>query len=75
MVHVVTVVDGVVSGINSFEEKDVKKAESLFKEFAREQIDENLTEGDFDDFLMDGYVEAESHNLSICITHNELEVK
>ena len=71
MIHVISIEDGNVLSIRSF--KDVTKAEECFKTWAREEINEDFTEEELDDCLIDGTVEADSHNLAINLVHSEVE--
>jgi len=73
LVHIVSIVDGNVCSLKTFNESDVEKAEKLFCDLAREEINVNLTDEDLDDHIMDGYIESDSNNLAINITWSSIE--
>ncbi len=82
LITVVKVTDSVTDEIHTFvaDEKGIKQAEILFKEYADHFLDQTLTPDEreeiIDDCLSDGYIEGDDDylpaNYSVSITHHRL---
>jgi len=73
LIHVVSIVDGNVCSLNTFNDSNTEDAHDMFKRFAREQINENLTDDELDDYIMDGTIESDSSNLAINLVWSTIE--
>lgn len=83
LITVTKVTESVVDEVRTFvaDEKGIRKAELLFKEYADHFLDQNLSHEERDDIiedaLMDGYIQGDDDVLpsdySVSITHHRLE--
>lgn len=82
LITVIKVSEDVLDEIHTFvaDEKGIKKAELLFKEYADHFLDDRIPHEERDeiiqDALMDGYIQGDGRTLppdfSLCITHHKL---
>lgn len=83
LITVTKVTESVVDEVRTFvaDEKGIRKAELLFKEYADHFLDQNLSHEERDDIIMDammdGYIEGDDDvlpaNYSVSITQHKLE--